>query len=323
MDASRPPRLLDQVRMQLRTKQYSYRTEKSYIGWIRRFILFHGKRHPREMGAREIEAFLSHLAVNRNVASATQNQALNAILFLYRNVLEVDLPWLDNVTRAKKPKRLPTVLTRAEVRAVLAQLDGTPWLIGSLLYGSGLRLTECLRLRVKDLDFEMQAITVRDGKGSKDRVTVLPATTATPLKAHLDKVRLIHDIDLSKGSGAVYLPFALARKYPKAAMEWGWQFVFPSRGYIQDRLSGQQVKFHLHEKSFQRRIKQAVRAAGLTKPATSHTLRHSFATHLLQDGADIRTIQALLGHKDVTTTMIYTHVAGRGAQGARSPLDRD
>ena len=221
MDASRPPRLLDQVRMQIRTKQYSYRTEKSYIGWIRRFILFHGKRHPREKGAREIEAFLSHLAVNRNVASATQNQALNAILFLYRNVLEIDLPWLDNIVRAKKPKRLPTVLTRAEVRAVLAQLDGTPWLIASLLYGSGLRLTECLRLRVKDLDFEMQTITVRDGKGSKDRVTVLPAIATSPLKSHLDKVRLIHDMDLSKGSGAVYLPFALPKKYPKSAMAWG------------------------------------------------------------------------------------------------------
>lgn len=322
MDVSPPPRLLDQVRRELRTRHYSLRTEKSYIGWIRRFILFHRKRHPREMGGPEVEAFLSHLAVNRNVAAATQNQALNAILFLYREILGIDLPWLHNVRRAKKPKRLPTVLTRDEVRAVLAQLEGTPWMIASLLYGGGLRLSECLRLRVKDVDFAMRSITVRDGKGAKDRVTVLPDAVVGPLEAHLDKVRVIHELDLAKGLGRVYLPFALARKYPGAASSWAWQLVFPAPGYARDPVTDSSVKFHLHEKSFQRRIKQAVRKAGIGKPASSHTLRHTFATHLLQDGADIRTVQELLGHKDVSTTMIYTHVAGQGASGARSPLDR-
>ncbi|MGA8260028.1 MAG: integron integrase [Arenicellales bacterium] len=323
MDVPQPPRLLEQVRRELRTRHYSFRTEKSYTGWIKRFILFHRKRHPRDMGGPEVEAFLSHLAVDRNVAAATQNQALNAILFLYREVLGIDLPWLANVRRAKKPRRLPTVLTRDEVRAVLAQLDGTPWMIASLLYGAGLRLTECLRLRVKDVDFAMRTITVRDGKGAKDRVTVLPEMVIGPLKAHLDKVRVIHELDLGKGLGRVYLPFALARKYPGAAASWAWQLVFPSPGYARDRSTGSRVKFHLHEKTFQRRIKQAVRNAGIIKPASSHTLRHTFATHLLQDGADIRTIQELLGHKDVATTMIYTHVAGRGAHGARSPLDHE
>ena len=265
------------------------------------------------MGAAEIEAFLTHLAVNRNVASATQNQALNMILFLYREVLGVDLPWLANIHRAKKPKRLPTVLTRTEVRAVLAQLEGTPWLIASLLYGSGLRLAECLRLRVKDVDFAMQATTVRDGKGGKDRLTVLPKAVVSPLEAHLDKVRTIHDQDLAKGLGQVYLPFALARRYPKATTEWGWQLDFPAAGYARDPVTGTPVKFHLHEKSFQRRIRQAVRNAGITKPASSHTLRHSFATHLLQDGADIRTIRELPGHKDVTKTMIYTNVVSGAA----------
>ena len=234
MDACRPPRLLDQVRAPLRTRHYSYRTDKSHVGWIRRFILFHGKRHPREMGATEIEAFLTHLAVNRNVASATQNQALNAILFLYREVLGVDLPWLANIRRAKKPSRLPTVLTRTEVRAVLAQLEGAPWLIASLLYGSGLRLAECCRLRVKDVDFAMQAITVRDGKGGKDRLTVLPKTVVSPLEAHLDKVHTTHDQDLAKGLGQVYLPYALARKHPGAATERGRQLGFPAAGYAKD-----------------------------------------------------------------------------------------
>lgn len=274
MDASHPPRLLDQVRQQLRTRHYSFRTEKSYIGWIRRFILFHGKRHPKEMGGPEIEAFLTHLAVNRNVASATQNQALNAILFLYREVLGVALPWLDNIHRAKKPKRLPVVLSRAEVMAILAHLEGTPWLIASLLYGAGLRLTECLRLRAKDVDFNMRTITVRSGKGAKDRVTVLPEAVITPLVDHLDKVRVIHHQDLAKGLGQVYLPFALARKYPRAATEWGWQLIFPSAGYARHQNTGKPVKYHIHEKTFQRRIKQAVHDAGITKPASSHTLRH-------------------------------------------------
>lgn len=323
MDVSRSPRLLEQVRRQLRMRHYSFRTEKSYVSWIRRFILFHEKRHPREMGAPEVEAFRTHLAVKRNVASATQNQALNAILFLYRQVLGIELPWLDNIHRAKKPKRLPTVLTRAEIRSVLAQMEGTPWLIAGMLYGAGMRLTECLRLRVKDVDFAMRTIAVRDGKGAKDRVTLLPEAVVTPLESHLGKVRVIHDLDLAKGLGQVYLPFALARKYPAAASEWPWQLVFPASGYTPDRATGVLVKFHLHEKTFQRRIRRAVRKAGITKPASSHTLRHSVATHLLQDGADIRTIQELLGHKDVATTMIYTHVVGRGARGATSPLDRD
>jgi integron integrase len=315
-------RLLDQVRGKIRLKHYSIRTEQAYVDWIRRFILHFGKRHPRELGAAEVEAFLTHLAVEGKVAASTQNQAKSALLFLYREVLEVELPWLDNVERAKAPKRLPVVLTHAEVQALLTRLSGTHWLMASLLYGTGLRLMECLRLRVKDVDFSREEILVRDGKGFKDRVTMLPAALVTPLRAHLERVRELHRQDLAAGFGAVYLPYALERKYPGAACDWGWQYVFPSAKLAVDPRSGETRRHHVQDQSVQRAMKQAVRDADLTKPATPHTLRHSFATHLLESGQDIRTVQELLGHSDVSTTMIYTHVLNKGGRGVTSPLDR-
>lgn len=316
------PRLLDQVREHIRVKHYSIRTEQAYLDWVKRFILFHGTRHPSEMGAAEVEAFLTHLAVSRNVSASTQNQALSAILFLYREVLGVELAWLDGVQRAKKPARLPVVLTTTEVHALLAQLEGTHWLMANLLYGAGLRLMECVRLRVKDVDFGMQQLLVRDGKGSKDRVTMLPAALVEPLKAHLERVRALHEHDLSAGVGDVYLPYALERKYPRAGREWGWQYVFPAKRRSTDPRSGKERRHHANEQALQRAVKQAVRASGMPKPASCHTFRHSFATHLLQSGYDIRTVQELLGHKDVSTTMIYTHVLNRGGKGVVSPLDR-
>jgi integron integrase len=322
MDVSNPPRLLDQVRMIIRRKHMSRATEKAYVQWIRRFILFHNKKHPRDMGAAEVEAYLSYLAVRRNVAAATQNQALSALLFLYRQVLKIDLPWLDNVERATKPKRLPTVLTRHEVGRLFIHLDGSLWLIANLLYGSGLRLMEALRLRVKDVDLERRQVTVRDGKGHKDRATMLAESLVEPLRVHLQKVRLLHRQDLDAGFGRVYLPYALARKYPKAACEWRWQYVFPSGRRSTDPVSGREGRHHVYAQTVQRAIRKAVQQAGITKPATSHTLRHSFATHLLEYGHDVRTIQELLGHKELTTTMIYTHVASVGATGTPSPLDR-
>jgi integron integrase len=315
------PRLLDRVRDKIRLKHYSIRTESAYLGWIRRFIVFHGKRHPAEMGAPEIEAFLSHLAVDGQVAASTQNQALAALLFLYREVLGAELPWLDGVERAKRPQRLPVVLTSGEVRSVLARMEGVKWLMASLLYGTGMRLMECIRLRVKDVDFQARQVTVRDGKGAKDRVTMLPESLVAPLQQHLAKVKVIHEQDCREGFGAVYLPFALERKYPNASREWGWQYVFPARSRSIDPRSGKERRHHIDEKVLQRALKSAVREAGLTKPASCHTLRHSFATHLLQAGYDIRTVQELLGHKDVSTTMIYTHVLNRGGRGVRSPLD--
>ena len=315
------PRLLDQVRAKLRAGHYSHLTEKAYVTWIRRFILFHDKRHPLELGAAHIEAFLSHLAIHRKVAAPTQNQALNALLFLYRRVLKVELPWLQGVVRAKKPARLPVVLTIDEVAAVLASLRGIHWLIGSLLYGSGLRLMECLRLRVKDMDLRGRQVTVRSGKGAKDRVTVLPDAVISVLEQHLARRREQHRLDCARGGGEVYLPHALHRKYPRAGRDWGWQFVFAAERDVVLADDGRRVRWHLHEKSVQRAVQLAVRRAQLTKPASCHTLRHSFATHLLQRGTDIRTIQQLLGHKDVSTTMIYTHVAGLGTTGTRSPLD--
>ncbi len=321
MDQTTKPRLLDQVRERCRVKHYSIRTEKRYVDWIRRFILFHDKRHPARMGAREVEAFLTHLAVNRNVAPSTQNQALAAILFLYKEVLEIEFPWLDGVTRAKKPPRLPVVLTPAEVRGVLVQLDGVHHLVASLLYGSGLRLMEAIRLRVKDVDFARLEVTVRDGKGGKDRRTMLPGSLVEPLERQRDKVRILHEQDRRDEIAPVYLPYALARKYPNAGRELGWQYLFPARRLSRDPRSGVVRRHHLNEKSFQRAIKQAVRAAGLSKPASSHTLRHSFATHLLENGYDIRTVQELLGHQDVRTTQIYTHVLNRGGHAVRSPLD--
>ena len=284
-------------------------------------ILFHGKRHPAEMGPAEITHFLTSLAVNEKVAASTQNQALSALLFLYRAVLEQDLPWIDGVVRAKRPERLPVVLTRDEVRAVLKQLVGEPCLMGLLLYGAGLRLLECARLRVKDVDFASNQIVVRDGKGHKDRVTMLPAAVKSRLARHLEVVRRQHQLDLERGAGWVELPDALTRKYPNAGREWPWQWVFPATRTYVDRVTGQRRRHHLHESVLQRAVKDAVRRAGITKPASCHTFRHSFATHLLEDGHDIRTVQELLGHSDVSTTMIYTHVLNQGPSGVRSPLD--
>ncbi len=315
------PRLLDQVRSQLRLRHYSYRTEQQYVGWIKRFILFHGKRHPASMSTPELEGFLSYLALERKVAAATQNQALAAMLFLYKRVLGVDLPWLENVVRAKKPVRLPVVLAPEEVRAVLGQLDGAYRLVASLLYGSGLRLMEAMRLRVKDLSFDYGQITVRSGKGDKDRVTVLPQELIPALQAHLAAVRERHLIAVRDGYGGVELPYALARKYPGADRDWAWQYAFPAPHPSTDPRTGIRRRHHLNEEAVQRRVRIAMRAAGITKPASSHTFRHCFATHLLERGSDIRTVQELLGHKDVTTTQIYTHVMRKGASAVRSPLD--
>jgi integron integrase len=319
---SHAPKLLDQVRGKIRLKHYSIRTEQAYVDWIKRFILHFDKRHPRELGAAEVEAFLTHLAVAGNVAAATQNQAKSALLFLYREVLETELPWLDNVERARTPKRLPVVLTREEVQGVLGRLTGTHWLIASLLYGAGLRIMEGLRLRVKDVEFSRREILVRDGKGFKDRVTMLPAALAAPLAEHLERVKALHGRDLAAGRGAVYLPYALERKYPGAARDWAWQYVFPSANLSADPRTGIERRHHLQDQAVQRAMRQAVRDAGVNKPATPHTLRHSFATHLLEGGYDIRTVQELLGHADVSTTMIYTHVLNRGGRGVTSPLDR-
>jgi integron integrase len=319
---AKPPKLLDQVRDKLRVKHYSIRTEQTYIDWIKRYIFFHGKRHPKGMGASDIESFLTHLAVAGKVSASTQNQAKSALLFLYREVLEIQLPWLDKVTQAKAPKRLPVVLTISEVQSVLSRLSGTHALIASLLYGGGMRLMEAVRLRVKDVDFARHEILVREGKGFKDRVTMLPEAVVAPLKAHLVKVKALHNEDMAEGFGEVYLPFALDKKYPKAGREWGWQYCFPSKNLSIDPRSGKTRRHHVDEKGVQRAVKQAVRDAGLVKPATPHTLRHSFATHLLQSGYDIRTVQELLGHSDVSTTMIYTHVLNKGGKAVVSPLDR-
>ena len=321
MTSEGKPRLLDQVRELLRVRHYSIRTERTYIQWIRRFIVFHGMRHPNELGAEQVSAFLSHLAIQRHVAASTQNQALNAILFLYRDVMKVQLPWLNNVVRAKKPHRLPVVLTRDEVRCLLAQLQGTTWLMAALVYGGGLRLLECLRLRVKDIDFSYRQLIVRDAKGQKDRITLLPQNLIEPLRNHIVRVKLLHERDLVEGFGTVHLPFALAQKYPSAEREWAWQYVFPSKRRSIDPRSRAERRHHAPEDALQRAVKQAVRASGIVKPASVHTLRHSFATHLLESGYDIRTVQELLGHSDVKTTMIYTHVLNRGGKGVVSPLD--
>ena len=313
---------LEQMRAVLRFKRYSIRTEQSYLDWVKRFIRFHGKRHPKEMGADEVRAFLTHLAVEGNVAASTQNQALNALLFLYSHVLQLDLPYLQDVERARRPKKLPVVLTRQEARSLLdAVVQPTYALMGWLLYGSGLRLMECVRLRVKDVDFAYRQLTVRDGKGMKDRVTLLPDRLHAPLRLHLAKVKALHEEDLSQGGGSVYLPFALERKYPHAPREWHWQYVFPAARLSVDPRSGIARRHHAQEKGLQNAIKQAVRSTGLAKPASCHSLRHSFATHLLESGYDIRTIQELLGHKDVETTMIYTHVLNRPGSNVKSPAD--
>ena len=315
------PRLLEQVRGRIRFKHYSIRTEQAYLDWIKRFIRHFGKRHPRDMGAAEVSAFLTHLAVEGRVAASTQNQAKSALLFLYREVLHVELPWLDDVESAKAPRRLPVVLTRGEVAAVLARLDGTNALVCRLMYGTGLRIMECLRLRVKDLDFGRGEILVRDGKGFKDRVTMLPASLMPALRDHMARVAELHRQDLAAGHGDVSLPYALDRKYPNAGREWAWQYVFPSANLSVDPRSGVVRRHHVADQAVQRALKLAVRAAGVAKPATPHTLRHSFATHLLEGGYDIRTVQELLGHADVSTTMIYTHVLNKGGRGVVSPID--
>lgn len=319
----RPRTLIEAVVEAIRVRHYSLKTERAYVHWVRRFVAWSGRRHPREMGQLEVEGFLSHLATERQVSDGTQRQARSAILFLYQKVLDIDLPWLDNVVRAKPSQHVPTVLSRTEVRALFAHLRGERGLILRLMYGSGLRLNEALRLRVKDLDLERLQLTVRDGKGSKDRVTTLPATLVPQLRWILDRRQRWHHLDLSLGRADVEMPDALARKYPRAAASWPWQFVFATPDYVVCPRTGAQRRHHLHEAGVQKAMQRALRAAGVAKHAGTHTLRHSFATHLLQAGYDIRSIQQLLGHKDVETTMIYTHVlpASQGGRGVVSPLD--
>jgi integron integrase len=317
----RQPRLLDRVRLTIRARHYSRSTERAYVGWIRRFILFHDKRHPDEMGEQELIRFLSHLATVSRVSASTQNQALSAVLFLYREVLKREIEWLNGVVRSKQPVKLPVVLTRDEVDALLSGLRGASWLMAALLYGAGLRLMECARMRVKDVDFGRDQITVRSGKGKKDRVTMLPGTVKGALGAHLEDVRRQHQRDLKEGRGSVELPFAIARKYPSAAWEWSWQWVFPATRFYRDPGTGEQRRHHIHESVLQRAVKEAVRRAGIRKQASCHSLRHSFATHLLESGRDIRRIQELLFFNDTATTEIYTHVSGQGGRGIPSPLD--
>ena len=315
------PRLLERVRRAIQALHYSPRTEKAYVLWIRRYVQFHKLRHPSEMGEAEVREYLSALATRWKVSASTQNQALSAILFLYREVLRREIGWVDGVIRAKQPIRLPVVLTRDEIRAILGYLDGDSWIMASLLYGSGMRIMECCRLRVKDVDLERAEILVRSGKGQKDRVTLLPRSVTPRLRDHLRSVREQHQRDLAQDLGSVELPAALARKYPSAARDWAWQWVFPASRHYVDTQTGARRRHHRHESVLQREVRAAVLRAGIAKPATCHTLRHSFATHLLEDGYDIRTIQELLGHSDVSTTMIYTHVLNRGGRGVRSPLD--
>jgi integron integrase len=317
-----PPKLLDRVRDAIRARHYSRRTGVAYVTWIRRYIGFHQMAHPSGLGTAHISAFLTWLATKRHVSASTQNQALAALLFLYERVLQMPIGQVEHVVRAKQPLRLPVVLSRQEVVSVLAQLEGIMWIIGMLLYGSGLRLQECLELRVKDIDFDRNQITVRRGKGQKDRTTMLPSMVIDPLRNHLADVRRLHAADLEEGFGRVVLPDALERKYPHAATEWGWQFVFPASRICRDPRWGPPSRFHLHESAVQKATAAAVRRSGIAKHVGPHTFRHCFATHLLEDGYDIRTVQELLGHKDVTTTMVYTHVLNRGALGVKSPADR-
>jgi integron integrase len=318
---SSAPRLLDEVRRQIRIRHYAYSTERTYVYWAKFFVRFHRMRHPREMGAAEVEAFLSYLASERKVSASTQNQAKAALLFLYKAVLGIDLPWLRELVSAQGSRRLPVVLTRQEVKTLLEALQGTSWLIASLLYGTGMRVIEGLRLRVKDLDLERREIVVREGKGGKDRITMVPENLVLPLRDQLLRSKRLHDRDLEAGFGAVSLPTALARKYVSAPKSWGWQYVFPSATRCADPRTGEIVRHHFYPGSVQRALREAARQAKLAKPVHPHVLRHSFATHLLQDGYDIRTVQELLGHADVSTTMIYTHVLNKGGRGVRSPLD--
>jgi integron integrase len=318
-----PIKLLDQVRQTIRRKNYSLRTEKAYVDWIRRYIIFNQKKHPAELSGAEVVTFLTHLAVDLNVAPSTQNQALSALKFLYKSVLEMDLEFASPSVRAKKPRRLPTVLSREQTALLIRTLAGTHQLQAQLLYGAGLRVMECIRLRVKDIEFNLHQLIIRDGKGLKDRITMLPATLVEPLHDHLARVRQGHQEDLDNGYGQVFLPYALARKFPNASAEWGWQFAFPSSRLSVDPRTGRMRRHHMSPSTLQRVVKLAARRAGLHKHVTCHSLRHSFATHLLESGYDIRTVQELLGHKDVRTTMIYTHVLNRGGLAVRSPLDQD
>jgi len=315
------PNLLDRVRRAIRTRHLSSSTEQAYVSWIKRFIFFYGKRHPAEMGEAEIARFLSNLATDSRVSASTQNQALNALLFLYNEVMEKKIGLIQGVVRAKRPIRLPVVLTKDEVKRLLNCMSGTPWLMATLLYGAGLRLMECCRLRVKDIDLTKSQIVVRSGKGDKDRYTMLPAAVKEPLIKHLRAVERQHDEDLKKGQGRVALPNALERKYPNAGKEWGWQWVFPASSHYTDRATGERRRHHTHESVIQKAVKEARLQARIPRPATCHTFRHSFATHLLEDGYDIRTVHELLGHREVSTTMIYTHVLNRGGRGVRSPVD--
>ncbi|QDH69714.1 integron integrase [Marilutibacter alkalisoli] len=317
-----PSKLLDMVRARCRVMHYSIRTERAYVDWIKRFILANGKRHPRDMGRSEVEAFLSNLATQGQVAASTQNQALSALLFLYRQVLDAELEWMETVVRAKRPSRLPVVLSRDEVARLLSRLDGQAWLMAALMYGTGMRLMECHRLRVKDLDFERNEICVRNGKGGKDRRVPLPQRLKVDLQRQRDRVKVLHGQDRLEGVAGVYLPHALAKKYPNAGFELGWQYLFPSPRLSRDPRTNIRRRHHVDEAVLQRAVKAAKAKAGIDKPASCHTLRHSFATHLIEAGQDIRTVQELMGHKDVTTTQIYTHVLGRGAGGVLSPLDR-
>lgn len=321
MEAPKPLTLLAAVRDQMRLRHYSLRTEKSYIDWIRRYIRFCGGRHPRQLGATEITTFLTHLAVDLKVAAATQNQALQALLFLYRSVLQVDLPWLDQIVRATRPRRLPVVLTRDEVRRVFVNLGDRSRLVVGLLYGSGLRLVEALELRVKDVDLERRELTIRHGKGGKDRRTVIPAELVQPLRNHLAGLSAWYQRERSAGAPGVALPDALKRKYPGAPTSFPWQWLFPSHTLCRDPYDGTIVRYHVHPRTLQRTVQHALHRAGIAKPAGCHTFRHCFATHLLESGSDIRTVQELLGHSDVKTTMIYTHVLNRGGQAVKSPLD--
>jgi integron integrase len=315
------PKLLDQMRMAIRALHYSIRTEQAYVDWARRFIIFHNKQHPKNLGAAQVDAFLTYLATERNVSASTQNQAKSALLFLYQRVLKIELPWLDEIVQAKRGERLPVVLTPNEVSRLLQGTTGTMWLVCSLLYGTGMRLLECLRLRVKDVELTRREIVVREGKGNKDRVTVLPENLLSALQAQLERVRVLHQRDLKAGFGDVYLPDALAVKYKNAARAWGWQWVFPSNVRSVDPRSGEERRHHIYPESVQRAVREAAKLADINKPCTPHVLRHSFATHLLQGGYDIRTVQELLGHNDVRTTMIYTQVMNRGGKGVRSPFD--
>ncbi len=314
--------LILKLRNCIRVKHYSIRTEEAYLHWIKQFLKFHYNRKPEFIQEPDINRFLTYLAVSRQVAASTQNQATSAILFLYRNVLNKPLDWFHFLRHAKKPKRLPTVFTRKEVNAILQQLDGTKWLMASLLYGSGMRLMECILLRIKDVDFDNGQIYVRNGKGEKDRLTVLPESLIRPLQRHINRVKTLHEIDLKEGYGASHMPFAIQRKFPNASHELPWQYLFPSSKRCVDPRSKLVGRNHVDEAVLQRAVKDAIRRAGITKPGSCHTLRHSFATHLLEDGYDIRTIQELLGHKDVSTTMIYTHVLSKGGKGVRSPIDK-